>query len=64
MDDIELKVILKSIQLDIEYLKEKVCELEQRHIKDYSDTELNNELTRRQNEAEKRYEQMMAQGLV
>ena len=33
-------------------------------IRTFSDTELNNELTRRRHEAEKRYEEMMGQGLV
>lgn len=33
-------------------------------IRTFSDTELNNEISRRMHEAEKRYEEMMAQGLV
>lgn len=33
-------------------------------IRTFSDTELNNELTRRRNEAMKRYNEMMEQGLV
>ena len=33
-------------------------------IKAFSDTELNNEISRRRHEAEKRYEEMMGQGLV
>ena len=35
-----------------------------RHIKDFSDTELNNELSRRRQIVEKQYEAMMGQGLV
>jgi len=33
-------------------------------IRTFSDTELNNEMTRRRHKAEKRYEEMMGQGLV
>lgn len=38
--------------------------IDARPIDEYSDTELNNELTRRRNEAMKRYSDLMAQGLV